>query len=102
MKRLGMTRLPSVMPIIALTVAVACAPPGAPGSGQKPSGPIKVGLLAPTTGVSAASGNDMLNGWNLYFKLNGNTVAGREVETTHEDTVGDPNTALTKTRQYDE
>lgn len=98
-----MTRLrTSMLLIAALTLVVACAPPGAPGSGGsgKPSGPIKVGLLAPTTGVSAASGMDMINGWNLYFKLNGNTVAGREVQTTAEDTGGDPNTALTKTRQF--
>ena len=88
--------------IVVLTLVVACAPLGAPGSGGsgKPTGPIKVGLLAPTTGVSAASGNDMLNGWNLYWKLNGASAAGREVQTTHEDTAGDPNTALTKARQF--
>src|SRR5207253_5739866 len=57
--------------IVGLSLLVAaCAPPGAPGSPQKPSGPVKVGFLAPTTGTSAASGNDMINGWKLYWKTN--------------------------------
>ena len=90
----------SLAVIIALNLAAACAPPGAPGGGaQKPTGPIKVGLLAPTTGTSAASGADMLNAWNLYWKVNGNTLAGREVQTSSEDTAGYANTALTNGRQ---
>jgi branched-chain amino acid transport system substrate-binding protein len=82
--------------ISALTV-VACAPPGA--SPAPSGGPIKVGFIAPTTGTLTASGTDMINGWKLYWKLNGSTVAGREVQTTYEDTAGDANTALTKARQ---
>src|SRR6266568_3457616 len=81
-------------------LAGACAPPGAPGSPQKPSGPLKVGFLAPITGTGAASGNDMINGWKLYWKSNAATVAGREVQTAYEDTAGDVNTALTKARQF--
>src|ERR671938_389864 len=88
---------------LALVMALlgACAPPGAPGSGGggTPSGPIKIGVLAPTTGTTAASGTDMLNGWNLYWKVKGTKVAGRDVQTMHEDTGGDPNVALTKARQ---
>lgn len=86
--------------VASASVLAACAPPGAPGAAQKPSGPIKVGVLAPTTGTSAASGQDMINGWNLYWKVNGSTVAGRTVQTTVEDAPGDPNIALTKTRQF--
>lgn len=62
-------------------------------------GPIKVGLLAPTSGTVAASGTDMKNGWELWFRLNGDQVAGRTIETVHEDTAGDPTTALTKARR---
>src|SRR5256712_7617711 len=79
-------------------LAGACAPPGAPGSAQKPSGPLKVGFLAPTTGTSAASGNDMINGWKLYWKTNAGTVAGREIQTVFEDTGGDVHTAPPKAR----
>lgn len=91
----------SWMPISGLAIMVlvaACAPPGAGGGGQT-SGPIKIGLIAPVTGTVAASGTDMVNGWKLYWKLNGSKAGGRDVETIHEDTGGDPNTALTKARQ---
>jgi len=81
-------------------LAGACAPPGAPGASQKPSGPLKVGFLAPITGTGAASGNDMINGWKLYWKTNAGNIAGREVQTAYEDTAGDVNTALTKARQF--
>src|SRR5262249_14600616 len=99
---LVMRRLPTLLiGIVALCLAVACAPPGGPGgAAQKPTGPIKVGFLAPLTGTAAASGADMVNGWSLYGKLNGNAVQGREIQTTTEDTAGDPNTALTKGRQF--
>jgi branched-chain amino acid transport system substrate-binding protein len=86
--------------VIVVFLAAACAPPGAPGSGaQKPTGPIKVGLMAPLTGFMAGPASDMVSGWNLYLKLNGNKIAGREVVTLVEDDAGDPNTALTKARQ---
>lgn len=62
------------------------------GSGEA----IKVGVLAPTTGNVAASGQDMLDGWNLYWELNGDTAAGRTIETHHEDSAGDPSTGLNK------
>jgi branched-chain amino acid transport system substrate-binding protein len=93
--------------ILGLTlVLAACAPPGAPGSSSgpgasgKPSGPIKVGFLAPTTGNAAASGQDMINGWSLYWKQNNNKAAGRDVQWTHEDTSSDPTVALNKARQF--
>ncbi len=67
------------------------------GGGEAASGDtIKIGVLAPTTGNVAASGQDMLDGWNLYWKLNGNTVAGHTIETFHEDSAGDPSTGLNK------
>src|SRR5215218_5225327 len=95
-----MGRCVTILAVIALMLA-ACAPPGAsgPGGGGGDSGPIKIGLLAPTSGTTAASGTDMLNGWNLYWKLKGAKIGNREVQTFHEDTAGDPNTALTKARQ---
>jgi branched-chain amino acid transport system substrate-binding protein len=90
----------SLVIVMALLLAAACAPPGMPGSSaQKPTGPIKIGLMAPLTGFMAAPANDMVNGWNLYFRLHGNKWAGREVVTFVEDDAGDPTTALTKARQ---
>jgi branched-chain amino acid transport system substrate-binding protein len=60
---------------------------------------IRVGLLAPTTGNVAASGQDMLDGWNLYWQQNGDSVAGTTIETIHEDSAGDPSTGLNKAEQ---
>ena len=85
--------------ILVTALLAACAPPGAGGPAGGASGPIKIGLLAPTSGTTAASGTDMLNGWNLYWKVKGARIGNREVQTFHEDTAGDPNTALTKARQ---
>jgi branched-chain amino acid transport system substrate-binding protein len=60
---------------------------------------IKVGFIASTTGTAAASGEDMVRGWDLYWKLNGDTVAGRQVVTFHEDDAGDPQIGLNKAQR---
>jgi branched-chain amino acid transport system substrate-binding protein len=57
--------------------------------------PIRIGFLAPTTGGVAASGQDMLNGWNLFWDQHGLEVAGTPIESIHRDTAGDPAVALT-------
>ncbi len=96
-------------------VAAACGAPGDDESEEAPPGEspgstaegeasggentIDIGVLAPTTGDVAASGQDMLDGWNLFWELNGNTVAGREVRSFHEDTAGDPANALNKAQR---
>lgn len=84
---------------LVLILAACSAPGGDEGEGAGDEGPIKVGVIVPTTGVVAAAGTDMLNGWNLYWELNGNEVAGRTIETIHEDNAGDPTTTLTKARK---
>ncbi|MGH3501072.1 MAG: ABC transporter substrate-binding protein [Nocardioidaceae bacterium] len=100
-------RLSLVLAVLLGVVVAACAPggntarPGAQSSGGGGGGgnPIKVGLLAPVTGTVAAPGQDMVNGWNLFFKLNGNTFGGRTIKTFHEDSAGDPATALNKAKR---
>ncbi|MPZ71080.1 MAG: ABC transporter substrate-binding protein, partial [Actinobacteria bacterium] len=84
--------------LVLMLVVAAC---GAPGGSEASSdeGPITVGVIVPTTGVVAAAGTDMLNGWNLYWELNGNEVAGRTIETIHEDNAGEPTNTLTKARK---
>ncbi len=92
----------------AVVTAVATAgcggTPGSPGAGgggggSGSKGPVTVGLLFPQSGTVAAAGTDMLHGWQLYFKLHGNTVAGRTINSMIEDTAGDPTTTLTKARK---
>lgn len=69
-------------------------------SDQEATGdPIKIGFLAATSGVAASSGQDMVRGWDLYWKVNGDVVAGRQIETVHEDTAGDPAVGLNKAKR---
>ena len=62
------------------------------------SGPIKVALLAPTSGSAAAAGHDMVAGWTLYWKEHGEKVAGRSVVTTVYDTNSNAAHALDQAR----
>jgi branched-chain amino acid transport system substrate-binding protein len=43
-------------------------------------GPVKVGLILPESGVYAKVGEYQRNGWNLFLKLNGGKLGGRDVE----------------------
>ncbi|HLJ60390.1 MAG TPA: ABC transporter substrate-binding protein [bacterium] len=82
-----------------VTVRVV-APRGLPAGGVAAASPsIKIGLLAPTTGVAAAPGHDMINGWKLWWAQHGDTVAGVKIDTTYYDTSSNPNTALTQARR---
>ncbi|HEX2655856.1 MAG TPA: ABC transporter substrate-binding protein [Xanthobacteraceae bacterium] len=60
---------------------------------------IKIGLLAPLTGVAAAGGREMVDGVNLWFGQIGNQIAGRKVEVIVEDDASNPDTALQKARR---
>lgn len=87
---------------VATSVAVAAcggATPGGSSGGVGSGQPLDVGLVWPLSGNNAAAGRDMSNGWNLWFKLHGDTVQGHKVVTNQQDTAGDPTIALTKARQ---
>jgi branched-chain amino acid transport system substrate-binding protein len=60
--------------------------------------PIKIALLAPTSGTAAAAGHDMVNAWTLYWSEHGNAVAGHPVVTTIYDTASNPGHALDQAR----
>lgn len=94
-------KVPIAAALALVLVLAACSAPGdeAEGGGGGDEGPITVGVIVPLTGVVAASGTDMQNGWNLYWELNGDEVAGRTIETVFEDNAGDPTTTLTKARK---
>jgi branched-chain amino acid transport system substrate-binding protein len=84
--------------LAASAAIAACGAPNDSGGGSS-KGELKVGTLFPTSGTVAAAGTDMLRGWRLWFKLNGDTVAGRKIVATQEDTAGDPTVTLTKARK---
>lgn len=63
------------------------------------SNPIRIGLLAPLTGAAASSGRELVDGWELYWKQAGRTIANRPVEVTIEDDGSVPDIALQKARR---
>src|SRR5713226_7004869 len=80
--------------VIALGLIVLFSVP--PAEAQK--GPITLGLLLPVTGVQAANGKDMVNGFQLFLDEQGGKLAGREVRVITEDDESKPATGLTKLR----
>src|SRR5690606_12879908 len=80
-------------------VLTACAPPGAQQEENQDTGVMKVGYISPITGNFAIAGQEMVDGWNLYWEINGTEVNGVEVETIIEDDAGNPETSLTKAKK---
>ena len=85
--------------IFALT---ACGNSGG-GGGSSPAGPtketIKVGFIAPQTGISAPSGIDLRDGFALYLKQKDGLLGGHKIDVIYEDCTGDPGTAAQKARK---
>ena len=61
--------------------------------------PIKIGLLAPLTGVVASGGKELVEGFEMYWEQVNKEVAGRKVEIVIEDAASNPDTALQKARR---
>jgi len=81
----------------ALTVAGAGAAPWRDARAQ--AGPIKIGLLAPLTGVVASGGKEMVEGVQFYLEQVKGEMGGRKVELVIEDDASNPDTALQKARR---
>ncbi len=64
------------------------------GSGESETGPIKVGLVIPQSGVYAPLGEDMKAGWDLWLERNGGKLGGREVQTVVVDEGEGPDTGV--------
>jgi branched-chain amino acid transport system substrate-binding protein len=60
---------------------------------------LRIGFLAPTTGIFAQIGKDMVNGFQLYLDEHGGKLGGADVKFIVEDTVGKPDTAVTKAKK---
>ena len=63
------------------------------------TGPIRIGLSAPLTGVLASGGKELVEGFNYYFDLNGKKIGNRDVEIIVEDDGSNPDIALQKARR---
>src|SRR6201991_4547053 len=81
----------------ALTLAGAGVAPWR--SAQAQAGAIKIGLLAPLTGVVASGGKEMVEGVQFYLDQVNSQMGGRKVELVIEDDASNPDTALQKARR---
>jgi branched-chain amino acid transport system substrate-binding protein len=60
---------------------------------------LRIGYLAPTTGIFAQVGKDMVDGFKMYLADHKNKLGGADVKFIVEDTVGKPDTAVTKAKK---
>src|ERR1700723_3516265 len=83
-----------------LPVIERCDPAGAPrqacnrrAGSAAAQDTIKIGIVAPMTGTSAAVGREISAGANLYMAQHGNMVAGKKIELIIRDDASVPDNA---------
>jgi branched-chain amino acid transport system substrate-binding protein len=57
---------------------------------------LRIGFIAPTTGIFAQVGKDMVDGFQLYLDQHGNKLGGMDVKFIVEDDQGKPDASVTK------
>jgi branched-chain amino acid transport system substrate-binding protein len=60
---------------------------------------LRIGIIAPVTGIFAQVGADMINGLKMYLDQTNSTFAGTKVVPIIEDSQGKPDLAVTKARK---
>ena len=60
---------------------------------------LRIGFLAPTTGIFAQVGKDMVDGFKMYLDEKKNKLGGADVKFIVEDEQGKPDTAVTKAKK---
>jgi branched-chain amino acid transport system substrate-binding protein len=60
---------------------------------------LRIGVVAPMTGIIAQVGKDMMDGFNLYLAEHKNGFAGAKLKVIVEDSTGKPDTAVTKAKK---
>jgi len=60
---------------------------------------LRIGLLAPTTGIFAQIGKEMTDGFQMYLDAHKGELGGAKVKLIVEDSVGKPDIAVTKMRK---
>jgi len=70
---------------------------GGGGESGDNSGPVKIGLSVPVSGVYASLGEDMTQGFNLYLDENDGKLGGRDIEVVSADEGEGPETGVPAT-----
>jgi branched-chain amino acid transport system substrate-binding protein len=60
---------------------------------------LRIGFIAPTTGIFAQVGKDMVDGFQLYLDQHGGKLGGADVKFIVEDEQGKPDIAVTKAKK---
>ena len=60
---------------------------------------MRIGFIAPMTGVFAQVGKDMVNGFQMYLDEHGGKLGGMDVKFIVEDNQGKPDAAVTKAKK---
>src|SRR5216683_1959812 len=81
-------------PLLSGALALAVGPAGSAGAEE-----LRIGFLAPTTGIFAAVGKDMVDGFQMYLDEVKNDFGGAQVKFIVEDEQGKPDTAVTKVKK---
>jgi branched-chain amino acid transport system substrate-binding protein len=82
-----------------LTLAAGAGTISAPWVARAQGAPIRIGLMAPLTGVVAAGGREIVDGFTMFWESRNMDVGGRKVELVVEDDASNPDTALQKARR---
>jgi branched-chain amino acid transport system substrate-binding protein len=85
----------AAVPLSLLAILTLAAPAAA-------QGPVKIGVLAPITGVFASFAKDIVDGAQLYHAESGGQLGGRKLELIVEDYQVRPDVAVTKMRKLGE
>ena len=80
--------------LAASAVALGMAPTLTAGAEE-----LRIGFLAPTTGIFAQIGKDMVDGFQMYLNAHNNKLGGMDVKFIVEDEQGKPDTAVTKAKK---
>ena len=94
MRRIRTARIAALL--LCAVLAGSCSLPLGGAGGRRP---IRVGFVYPMTGVFAAPGRFMREGFELFLEQRGNRLAGRRVEVVYADSRGDAGTALAQARR---
>ncbi|HKQ64013.1 MAG TPA: ABC transporter substrate-binding protein [Methylomirabilota bacterium] len=90
--------LPMALAVLLILALVGPAA-GAWAQGPTPTGPITIGVLAPSTGPFATYARDIIDGARLYSDEVGGQLGRRKLELVVEDYQTRPDVALTKIRK---
>lgn len=86
----------AVLPLLALA-ACGGGSLSEEGGGEESSGPVKIGLSVPLSGVYATLGEDMTQGFELYLEEHDGKLGGREIEVVKADEGESPQTGVPAT-----